>query len=90
MKKVMLGMMFLTSGLFAAPRFAVGVHFGVPARVAVVRPVCPGPGYVWNEGYYAPNRAWVGGYWGRGPAGRVAPRYERARIVEHPIARYRR
>jgi len=90
MKKVMIGMMLLASGVFAAPRFAVGVRFGVPARVAVVRPVCPGPGYVWTDGYYGPNGVWVAGFWGHGPVVRVAPRYEHARIVEHPIARYRR
>jgi hypothetical protein len=54
MKKAMIGMMLLAGGLFAAPRFGIGVEIGVPAPVAVVRPVCPGPGYVWMNGYWAP------------------------------------
>jgi hypothetical protein len=82
MKKLMLATMLLTGGsLFAAPRVAIGIGLGVPAPVAVVRPVCPGPGYVWVDGYYAPNRVWVAGYWAPPIAVRVAPRIERAPVV---------
>ena len=64
MKKAMLAMMFLAgSTLFAAPRVIVGFGFGAPAPVAVVRPACPGPGYAWIAGYWAPNGVWVPGYW---------------------------
>jgi len=64
MKKAMLAIMFLAgSTLFAAPRVVVQFGFGAPAPVAVVRPYCPGPGYVWIEGYWAPNGVWVPGYW---------------------------
>jgi hypothetical protein len=53
MKKAMMAMMLMAGGLFAAPHVAVGIGFGVPAPV-VVRPVCPGPGYVWVNGYWQP------------------------------------
>jgi hypothetical protein len=83
MKKAMLTMMLLAGGLFAAPHLAVGIGIGVPAPVAVVRPVCPGPGYVWMDGYYAPNGVWVAGYWAP-PAVRVAPAM---RFAPRPVFR---
>ncbi len=79
MKKAMLMTMLLAGGLFAAPRVTVGIGIGVPAPVAVVRPVCPGPGYAWVDGYYAPNGVWVAGYWAP-PAVVVAPPFVHARI----------
>jgi hypothetical protein len=39
MKKTVAVMMLLAGGLFAAPRVTVGIGFGVPAPVAVVRVV---------------------------------------------------
>jgi hypothetical protein len=90
MKKVMIGMMLLASGMFAMPRIAVGVNIGVPAPVAVVRPVCPGPGYVWTDGYYGPNGVWVAGFWAPPAEVRVAPRFERAPIVAHRFEHFRR
>jgi len=74
MKKAMIAMMLLTGGLFAAPRVEFGVGIGVRAPVAVVRPACPGPGYVWTDGYYAPNGVWVAGFWAP-PAVRVEGRF---------------
>jgi hypothetical protein len=95
MKKAIAVMMLLTGGLFAAPRVTVGIGFGAP--VAVVRPVCPGPGYAWVDGYYAPNGVWVAGYWAPPvvrvapePIVRVAPRFEHARVVEHRFEGFRR
>ena len=75
MKKAILAMVLLTGSAFAGPRIAVGVGFRAPAPVLVEQPPCPGPGYVWVAGYYAPNRVWVPGFW-RAPAVavRVAPR----------------
>ena len=55
MKKAIATVMLLAGGLFAAPAVRVGIGIGVPAAVAVVRPACPGPGYTWVDGYYAPN-----------------------------------
>ncbi len=84
MKKALVTMMILAGGLFAAPavRVGVGIGFGAPA---VVRPVCPGPGYSWVDGYYA-NGGWVAGYWAP-PVVRVAPRF--APVVRHaPVERF--
>jgi len=63
MKKMIATMMLLGGGLFAAPRISVGIGFGAPAPVVVARPACPGPGYTWVDGYYAPNGGWIAGYW---------------------------
>jgi len=94
MRKAMAVMMLLAGSLCAAPRVVLGVGFGVPAPVAVVRPVCPGPGYVWVNGYYAPSGVWVAGYWRAPAVVRVAPRfvapYEHARIVDHHFDHFRR
>ena len=82
MKKTIAVMMLLAGGMFAAPRISVGIRIGAPAPVAVVRPACPGPGYTWVDGYYAPNGGFVAGYW-RAPATvRVAPPVAHARVVE--------
>jgi hypothetical protein len=90
MKKAMAVMMLLAGGVFAAPRVTVGIGFGVPAPVAVVRPVCPGPGYAWVDGYYAPNGVWVAGYWAPPAVVRVAPRFEHHERFEHRFEGYRR
>jgi len=79
MKKAIAMMMLLAGGMFAAPRVNIGIGFGAPAPVAVVRPACPGPGYNWVDGYYNPDGVWVAGYWAPPAVVRVAP----------PIARYR-
>jgi len=63
MKKTIALMVLLGGGLFAAPRISVGIGFGAPAPVVVARPACPGPGYTWVDGYYAPSGVWVAGYW---------------------------
>lgn len=90
MKKVMAVMMLLAGSLAAAPRVTFGIGIGVPAPVAVVRPVCPGPGYVWVDGYYAPNGVWVAGYWMPPAVVRVAPRIERGPIFAHRYEHFRR
>ena len=48
-------------GLAMAPAQAAqfGIYSGAPAAYV---PPCPGPGYVWVNGYYA-NGYWVQGYW---------------------------
>jgi len=72
MKKAILAMALVAGSALAGPCISVGIGFGAPAPVAFVRPACPGPGYVWIDGYYGPRRAWVPGYW-RAPVA-VAPR----------------
>jgi hypothetical protein len=96
MKKAIAITMLLAGGLFAAPRVTVGFGFGAPAPVAVVRPACPGLGYVWVDGFYEPNGAWVAGYWAP-PAvavAPVAPRYfhgrDDHRLVRETDHRYAR
>ena len=82
MKKLLAAMLFAGS-LFAAD-FSVGIHIGPPPppRVVHVRPVTPGPDYVWIEGYWYPVNGqyrWHDGYWTRPPyAGAiwVVPRHE--------------
>jgi len=91
MKTKLIAMLMLAAGsMFAGPRVFFGVNIGVPvAPAAVVAPVpvvaapiayatpCPGPGYVWVDGYYSyfgPRRIWHAGYW-------------RAPVFAHPYAR---
>jgi|SRR5579859_130086 len=82
MKSKLFALMLLAGGsLFAESHFSVGVGFGAPgyypresAVVVAGRPPCPGPGYEWTEGYYAPNGGWVAGYWAA-PQTYYAPRY---------------
>ena len=90
MKKAIAVMMLLAGGLFAAPRVMVGIGFGAPAPVAVTRPVCPGRGYSWVDGYYAQNGVWVAGYWTPPAVVRVVPLFEHARVVDHRFEHFRR
>ena len=89
MKKAIATMMILAGGLFAAPAVRVGIGIGVPAPVAVVRPACPGPGYTWVDGYYAPNGVWVAGYWAPPAVVTVGRRFAPARGIEHHFDRGR-
>jgi hypothetical protein len=84
MKKALVAMILVAGSALAGPRVRVGFGFGAPASVAVVRPACPGPGYAWVDGYYAPNGVWVQGFW-RAPevAVRVAPRYVAPRYYDY-------
>jgi hypothetical protein len=51
------------AGFGATTAQAAEFGFRVRGPVAYVPP-CPGPGYVWTNGYMA-NGYWVGGYWNR-------------------------
>jgi hypothetical protein len=91
MKKGIAVMMLLAGGLFAAPRVTLGIGIGVPVPAPVaVRPVCPGPGYTWMAGYYAPNGVWVAGYWAPPAVVRIAPPIARERFVAPRFEHFRR
>ena len=77
--------MLLAGGTaFAQVSIGVGIRIGAPPppRVVAVRPVAPGPGYIWVEGYWYPvghHYKWHEGYWTRPPypgAIWVAPRHD--------------
>jgi hypothetical protein len=72
MKKALLAMVLLAGSALAGPRISIGIGFGTPAAQTMVRPACPGPGYVWVDGYYGRNHVRVPGFWRR-PAAVVAP-----------------
>jgi WXXGXW repeat (2 copies) len=70
------GSLLLAGSLMAAaPAFGqieIGIHIGAPPpiRVLHVRPVQPGPDYMWINGYWYPVNAryvWHAGYWTRPP-----------------------
>jgi len=75
MKVQGMGVLLVAAGLMLAPLTAgarVGVYIGVapPAPVVETVPVAPGPGYVWQGGYYNWDGAqyvWVPGAYVVGP-----------------------
>ena len=81
--KKRLAAMLLTAGL-GFGQISLGIRIGPPPapRVVRVRPVVPGPGYFWVDGYWYPDGRryrWHEGYWTRAPyegAHWVGPRYE--------------
>lgn len=77
-KKTLLALMLLAVGT-AFSQISVGIRIGAPPppRVVRVRPVAPGAGYAWVDGYWYPNGhryKWHDGYWTRPP-------YEGARWI---------
>ncbi len=56
--KILAGLLLAGSTMFAAPRIGFGISIGAPAPVVVAPPVvaavppCPGPGYVFINGYW--------------------------------------
>ncbi len=92
MKKAVLALTLLAGSAFAGPRFAVGFGFGVPAPVVVAQPVCPGPGYVWVDGYYGPTGIWIPGFWRAPSVGFVVgggPRFVAPHYYAHNFDRGR-
>jgi YXWGXW repeat-containing protein len=58
----------------ATPRGRVYVRVGPPAPIVETRVVAPGPGYLWQPGFYRWNGgayAWVPGRWERAPRPRA-------------------
>lgn len=63
MKKLMLGAALAVGAVaFTAPAAHAAVRFGVVVGGAAYIPPCPGPGYVWVNGYWD-GGVWVPGYW---------------------------
>jgi len=83
MKRLLIASLILAAGS-AFGQVSIGVSIGAPPppRVLAVRPVAPGPGFMWVDGYWYPNGRhwkWHDGYWTRAPysgAHWIAPRYE--------------
>ena len=81
MKTKLLAMMLLAGGsMFAQTRVSIGIGFGghgagfyqPPPSYASDIPPCPGPDYIWVDGYWSQNygrNTWVAGYWNRRPCG---------------------
>lgn len=89
--KLMAAALIAGGTMFAQTRLSVGVGVGVggydqgyyppPAYADQYAPPCPGPGYTWVDGYWAPQggrNVWISGFW-RAPV--VAPRYVAPRYV---------
>src|SRR4029077_5382831 len=84
MIKKVLALSFLAVGLAFAAEGNFGIRIGqpTPPRVVAVRPVAPGPDYVWVDGYWYPvdgHYRWHDGYWSRpayGGARWVGPRHD--------------
>ncbi|MGP0070589.1 MAG: hypothetical protein ACLPWF_01470 [Bryobacteraceae bacterium] len=52
-KKILAGLLLAGGTMFAAPRIGFGINIGAPAPVVVAAvPPCPGPGYVFINGYW--------------------------------------
>jgi hypothetical protein len=71
------------SAVIAPAQVSFGITIGPPPPPRViVRPIEPGPGYAWVEGYWYPvgnHYRWHDGYWTRPPYGGalwVAPYYD--------------
>lgn len=90
MKKQLFALVMLAAGSALAADISIGIQIGAPPppRVLAVRPVMPGPGFVWVEGYWYPvgrQYAWHPGYWTRPPydgAIWIAPRHDGARYFD--------
>ncbi len=89
MKTKLMAMLLVAGGSLFAQHLSVGVGIGAPGyygvgpvapppvAVGAYRPPCPGPGYVWMDGYYGTYGNWIAGYWALPPytgAYWVAPR----------------
>jgi hypothetical protein len=67
--KILAGLLLAGSTMFAAPRVSFGIGIGVPAPVVVAPPIvaavppCPGPGYVFVNGFWQLSPGWRGGFY---------------------------
>ena len=87
--KKLLAIALLSIGSMAG-QISIGIQIGPPPqpRMMRVRPVAPGPGYAWVDGYWYPNNnryAWHNGYWTRPPyegAEWMGPRYDGGKFYQ--------
>jgi hypothetical protein len=82
----LLAAILLTGSPALKAQVSVGIGIGAPPPPRVyARPVAPGPGYVWVDGYWYPvngHYVWHRGYWTEPPYGGaiwVGPRWEGGR-----------
>ncbi len=88
MKKLIAVILLAAGSMFG--QVSIGIRIGAPPapRVVRVRPMVPGPGYLWVDGYWYPrgNRyRWHEGYWTLPPyegANWVGSRYEGGMFLE--------
>jgi len=88
MKNKILAMMLFAGACAFGADFSVGIRIGAPPppRVVAVRPVSPGPDFMWVDGYWYPDGRhykWHEGYWTRPPysgARWIAPRHDGERF----------
>jgi hypothetical protein len=69
---MLLGAMLLGGATASHAQVSLGIRIGAPPppRVLRVRPVSPGPDFVWVDGYWYPvagHYRWHAGYWTRPP-----------------------
>ncbi len=89
MKKSILSL-FLLGAALSFGQVSLGIRIGPPPRPRVVRvrPVAPGPDYIWIDGYWYANGnryKWHDGYWTRPPyagARWVAPHHDGERFFD--------
>jgi hypothetical protein len=72
LRAALFGFIVLTGVSAFAGQVSLGIRIGAPPppRVLAVRPVAPGPGYLWVDGYWYPvagHYRWHAGYWTRPP-----------------------
>ncbi len=75
MKTKLMALMLATAGtMLAETHVSIGVRIGGPVYAPVAppvaiayRPPCPGPGYVWIDGYRDGYGQWFNGYWAMPP-----------------------
>ena len=90
MRKILLVLIFLATGAVLPAQVSIGIRIGPPPppRVVYSRPVSPGPGFFWVEGYWYPagnHYKWHDGYWTRPPYGGahwVGPHHDGDRFYE--------
>jgi hypothetical protein len=90
MRQKLLTAMLLAAGSLFGSQISVGISIGPPPppRVVRLRPVNPGPGFAWVDGYWYPvgrHYRWHDGYWTRAPypeAVWVGPRWADGHFYE--------